>query len=82
MSKVFALSFFAEEVQTAGRCAGLSRRVLTICVQAPGGLAFDQKVMELSPAPVRCAPMIRRTSTSSKQSLPDLISPTCLPLGL
>ena len=56
MSKLLALQFFVEEVQTAGRCAGLSHRVKTICVQAPCGLAFDQKVMELSPAPVRCAP--------------------------
>ena len=82
MSKLLALQFFVEEVQTAGRCAGLSHRVKTICVQAPCGLAFDQKVMELSPAPAGCAPMICRTSTSSKQSLPDLISPTCLPLGV
>ena len=56
ISKLLALPFFDEEFRRLVDVLAFHTVERIICVQAPCGPAFAQKVMELAPALVRCAP--------------------------
>ena len=56
ISKLLALQFFDEEFRRLVDVLAFHTVERIICVQAPCGPAFAQKVMELAPALVRCAP--------------------------
>ena len=56
ISKLLALPFFDEEFRRLVDVLAFRTVERIICVQAPCGPAFAQKVVELAPALVRCTP--------------------------
>ena len=77
MSTLLALQFFDEEFRRLVDVLTFHTVEKMICVQAPCGPAFAQKVMELAPALVRCAPDGSPDLKELEAVAARLISSTC-----